>query len=186
MKSSLTPCAIASAAVVLAFAVAGCGGSDSGSSADSTGSTTAASQKNVRMTNAAWADYVAVRTEARTVNNKAIATFSTCRGLIFSSAPPEKVNACLGDSASSVVTTGKKTLHELDTFAADVAGECAKANETLAGNVKLYVASIQTVETSVSNGNVHGAEPHITNALEALKHTKTSSAAFDTACKPVA
>jgi hypothetical protein len=171
---------------VLAFAVSGCGGSSSSGTTTSAATTSTSAGQNERMTQAQWSEYIAVRDHARDVNNKAIATFKTCQQLVLSSAPADKVNACLGNSTASVVTEGKATLAELDKLGPQLSGACAQAHEQLAGNVKLYVASVQAVDTSLKQNNLSSGNPSLENALHALEQTRASSAAFDAACKPTA
>ena len=94
------------------------------------------------------------------------------------------MKACIGKSTSSVVTTGKQTLTELDKLTAETSGACAKASEDLTGYVKLYVASVQALETSMSQNTVPGAQS-IDQAVSALQHARASTPAFDAACKPL-
>jgi hypothetical protein len=169
--------------IAASLVLGGCG-SSSDANSETTTSTKAKSEQNVRLTPAAWNDFTAVREHARTVNNTAIATFRTCRSLIYSSASPEKVNACLGNSTATVVSTGKDTLKALEAQSKDIAGACADANTQLHGYVKVYVASIQAVQSAVDRGNVTAAQPHIDNALLALEHTRAANTKFETACKP--
>jgi hypothetical protein len=109
---------------------------------------------------------------------------SRCRDVAASATDLDKVKACIGKSTSSVVTTGKQTLTELDKLTAETSGACAKASEDLTGYVKLYVASVQALETSMSQNTVPGAQS-IDQAVSALQHARASTPAFDAACKPL-
>jgi hypothetical protein len=82
-----------------------------------------------------------------------------------------------------VVTTGKQTLTELDKVTADTSGACAKASQSLTGYVKLYVASVQALDTSMSQNTVPPTQS-IDQAVTALNHARASNAAFEAACKP--
>jgi hypothetical protein len=168
--------------IVFALVVAGCGGS----SGESSGSTTASAStggKNTRLSQASWNEYTAVAEKARTVNKAAIATFSRCRDVAVSAQDPDKVKACLGNSTTSVVTTGKQTLTELDKITSEATGACAKASEELTGYVKIYVASVDTVGTSVAQATLPSTAS-IDNASTALKHARATDTAFVAACKP--
>lgn len=171
--------------IVSALALAGCGGSSS-SSGETSGSTTASTStggKNTRLSQASWNEYTAVAVKARSVNNPAIATFSRCRSVAVSAQDPDKVKACLGNSTSSVVTTGKQTLTELDKITSEATGACAKASQQLTGYVKIYVASVETVQTSVAQETLPSTAS-IDNASTALKHARAANTAFVAACKP--
>jgi hypothetical protein len=164
--------------------LAGCGGSSSSESATTTApATSAGGGKNTRLTQAEWNEYLAVREKARTVNTAATATFSRCRKVAVSAQDSSKVEACIGKSTDSVVTTGKQTLTELDKVTADTSGACAKASQSLTGYVKLYVASVQALDTSMSQNTVPPTQS-IDQAVTALKHARASNAAFEAACKP--
>jgi len=164
-----------------ALVLSGCGGS---STPAVTPATTAAAAQNARLTEAQWASYVDERDKAREINAAATKTFAVCNQLILTSAPAEKVNACLGDSTASVVTAGKAVLVDLDALAGETSGACEAANVALAGYVKLYTASVQSLGVSVERGDLASGQTSIDNSREALKNTKAASAAFDSACKP--
>jgi hypothetical protein len=164
--------------------LAGCGGSSSSESTTTTApATSAGGGKNTRLTQAQWNEYVAVRDKARAVNTAATATFARCRKVAVSAQDPSKVEACIGKSTDSVVTTGKQTLTELDKVTADTSGACAKASQSLTGYVKLYVASVQALDTSMSQNTVPPTQS-IDQATTALGHARASNAAFEAACKP--
>jgi hypothetical protein len=171
--------------IVVALVLAGCGGSSSNNS-ESSGSTTESTStggKNTRLSQTSWNEFTAVRAKARTVNNTAIVTFSHCRMVIVSAQSPDEVQDCLGTSTSSVVKTGKETLTKLDELTADTSGACAKASEDLTGYVKLYVASVQALQTGIAQNKVPTTQS-IDQALTALKHARASDVAFVAACKP--
>jgi hypothetical protein len=177
-------------AFAAAFVLAGCGGSSGGESATTTAAATTAPSsagggggKNGRLSQAQWAEYSAVLANAQKVNRPAIATFSRCRRLIASNQNPEQVSACLGKSTSAVVTTGKQTLTELEKVTAGTSGACAKAGQQLTGNVKLYVATVQSIQTTVSQGKAPTTQS-IDMALSQLGRARASNAAFEAACKP--
>jgi hypothetical protein len=174
-----------------AFVLAGCGGSSNGESGTTTAAatTTAAPSsaggagKNGRLSQAQWAEYSAVVAKAQAVNRPAIATFARCRKLIVSAANSQKVQTCLGNSTSAVVTAGKQTLTELEKVTAGTSGACAKAGQQLTGYVKLYVASVQAIQTTVSQNSVPTTQS-IDQATSALGRARAANAAFQAACKP--
>jgi ABC-type Fe3+-hydroxamate transport system substrate-binding protein len=174
----------ASLPIVLSLLVlAGCGGSSSSESSTSTASATTAGGQNTRLSQAQWNEFKTVQDKARTVNTAAIATFSRCRSIVVSAKDSSKVEACIGKSTSAVVTTGKQTLSELDKLTANTSGACAKASEDLTGYVKLYVASVQALDTSMTQNTVPSTTS-IDQATTALKDARASNVAFQAACKP--
>jgi hypothetical protein len=175
-------------AFAAALVLAGCGGSSKNESAATTTTTAAttsptAGGKNGRLTPAQWAEYSAVIAKAQKVNRPAVATFSRCRKLIVSNQNAQQVSACLGKSTSAVVTTGKQTLTELEKVTAGTSGACAKAGQQLKGYVKLYVASVQAIQTAISQNSVLSTQS-IDQAVAALNHARAANVAFEAACKP--
>jgi hypothetical protein len=175
------------ACLACAVVPAGCGGSgnESGGGTTTTRSTTTAgSTGQGRLSPTSWATYTDVRDHARTVNTAAIKTFQKCRGLDFTSVSTEKIQSCLGDSTSSVVTEGQMVLKTLGGFEGEAGGACATALTQLEGNVHLYVASVNTLTSTVQRGSPAGAPAQIDSATTALAHSRASQAAFESACKP--
>ena len=178
-------------AFAAAFVLAGCGGSSNGESATTTAAATTAppsssggaAGKNGRLSQAQWAEYSAVVAKAQAVNRPAIATFSRCRKLVVSAQDPQKVKTCLGKSTGAVVTTGRETLTELEKVTAGTSGACAKAGQQLTGYVRLYVASVQAIQTTVSRNSVPTTQS-IDQATTALGRARAANAAFEAACKP--
>jgi hypothetical protein len=174
---------------LLAFAsvllLTSCGGSSTSGSTTTT-ATTAATGGGARLTASQWTTYETAVASAQTVNQKAIKTFTACRRLIDSQASAEKVKSCLGDSTDQVVTEGKALMATLATLAGTTGGACETANAHLTGNIKLYVASVQTLGNAVDQGTIPGASTAINSALTALTRSRAAGAAFEQACKPAA
>ena len=168
----------------LALVGSGCGGggSSSATTATSTAETTA-SGGSERLDQASWDTYVATRTSAQTVNQKAIKTFQKCKNLVLSSVSQEKVQTCMSTSAAEVVTEGKKIQAVLDGFSGQVTGACEDANTELNGMVTLYIATVNGIDTQVKNGNVPSSQT-LQSAAAQLGRTRAAGAAFDQACKP--
>jgi hypothetical protein len=154
-------CALAAGVLLLGVA---CGGSDD--EPDSAGTTvdTAAGGENRRLSDASWDEYVAARDRAQKVNTAATTTFAKCAKLA-PGADSDALDTCLGDSAASVVAEGESLLETLGGFEDEVGGACADALTKLDGYVKLYVASVNGVETAVDND-------------------QAARAPFEAACKP--
>jgi hypothetical protein len=185
-KGGMRGGAAAAAAVLLALA-AGCGGSGSSEGTTTTTAAQAPAQtQSARLSPASWAAYVQKRAKAQAVNNTAIKTFATCRHLIYSSVPAERIQACLGNSTSVVVRTGKSALATLNSLSDQTEGACAASVTQFAGHVKLYIASVQALGVAVSGDQPASEQSAIDNSLEALKGTKASRLAFERACRPVA
>jgi hypothetical protein len=171
------------AGLTLGLAVAGCGGSSESASTTTAAETTAAAGANTRLDQASWSTYVETRDSARAVNQKAIKTFQKCKNLVLSSVSQEKVQTCMSTSAASVVTEGKKVQAVLTDLSADVKGACADATTTLNGEVTLYIATVNGIDTQVKNGNVPSSQT-LQSAIAQLGRSRAAVAAFETACKP--
>jgi hypothetical protein len=175
---------VAVSALALVLALAACGGSDDGSDdAATTGAAeTTAAATNVRLDPASWNRYQETRKNARAVNEKAIKTFQSCRQLVLSSVPAEKVQACLGDSVDSVVAEGKHVMGVLDDLKV-AGGACADASDDLHGNVKLYTATVNGIGQSVEQGSVPTTD-EIESAMGLLTASRAAAAEYERACKP--
>jgi hypothetical protein len=171
----------------LALAVSACGGDGSSSATTATTATTAAettaSGGSERLDQASWDTYVATRTSAQAVNQKAIKTFRKCKSLVLSSVSQEKVQTCMSTSAADVVTEGRKVQAVLNGFSGQVTGACKDANTELNGMVTLYIATVNGIDTQVKNGNVPSSQT-LQSALAQLGRTQAAVAAFEQACKP--
>jgi hypothetical protein len=166
-----------------AVLLAGCGGSSSSGSSSSSSTTDTAASNEGRLSDAAWMTYTQVRARARQVNAAATKTFRTCSQLQLSQLPPEKIQACLGDSTSTVVEEGQKLLGVLDGFESEAAGECATALHNLQGTARLYVASVNTLGNTAQSRPT-GVAPQLDTAQQALTHARAAQVAFEAACSP--
>ncbi len=176
---------LAALALLASFA-AGCGGSDDGGGSAAATTQAATQAGNTRLSAAAWADYVALSAELASVNQAATKTFAVCRRLAApsSKADPDKVKACLAGTTDKVVATGKKAQPVLEEATAEAQGACATAATDLQGAVRLYLASVQALGSTVDSGNLPGSTTQIDNSQEALKNARSAQATFEQACKP--
>jgi hypothetical protein len=172
------------AAVVLVLVLPACGGDDDEASTAPV-TEAAAAPEDVRLEPAAWNEYVAVRDEARTVNEKAIERFRACRRLVFSNVPPQQVEDCLAGAAHNVVDEGEDVIAFLDGVAQDVGGACAGARTNLRGNVKIYIATVNQIALSIDRMNLPTTQM-VESSLGRLASTRAASNAFERACKPAA
>ena len=170
-----------------ALALAGCGGSSSssnGNSAAAPTTTAGAPATSERMDQATWARWGQIRTSAQTVNQKAIATFRKCKSLVLSNVSQQKVQACMSDSASSVVTEGRKVQAALADVSSSTTGACKTAATDLGGNVTLYIATVNGIDKAVTAGNVPSSQ-RLDSALAQLGRTRALVPPFEQACKPL-
>jgi hypothetical protein len=179
---------VLAALVVLTIGVAGCGGDDDDGAAEATpatpATTAAKAAPNERLDQESWDEYVAARDSAKEVNDKAVTTFRGCRNLLGTGADAEKVQTCLGDSASSVVDEGQKLRAVLGGFSTEVGGACADALEQLDGNVKLYISSVNAIALGIEHADLPTPQA-VGNSTAQLARTQAEAAKFDAACKPV-
>jgi hypothetical protein len=168
---------------VVGLVLAGCGGSDSGS--DTTAPTVTVPAANQRLSAASWDTYVASAAQAQKVNQAAIKTFSKCRDLIVRHMQSQQIQQCFGTTTSDIVTQGKKFLATLNGFDGEVAGACAKALTDYQGYVKLYLSSVNALDTGLESNSPPDAT-QVDQAKGALVRARAASTAFETACKPTA
>jgi hypothetical protein len=180
---SLVPAALAAA---LLLAAAGCGGGGDDSSSSSTESTTTSTTggpQNARLTQAQWSEYEQEKAQAQQVNQAGIKTFKKCRVLVDQGKPSEQVEACFGESTTSVVTEGQKLLTFIAEIGGTVNGACGQATANLHDQVKLYISSVNALGLSAGVGTVPPVQS-VDAAQAALVKAKADTAAFETACKP--
>lgn len=170
--------------------LAGCGGSDEDEAGQATTAPaeteTSTSAENTRLSAASWASYQAAAARAQKTNQAATAVFRRCADKIPSAPDGDAVTACMGGAAGRVVDEGKRLLDTLDGLAQEASGACAAALEDLAGNVKLYVSSVNGLETSIENDQTAGMQGQIDDSLEVLAQARAARAPVTAACKPVA
>ncbi len=177
----------AALAGALLLAAAGCGGSSNdestSSSTDSTTTSTSGTAQNARLTQAQWTEYEQEKATAQQVNQAAIKTFKKCRVLIDQQKPADQVQACFGESTTSVVTEGQKLLTFIAEIGGTVNGACGTATANLHNQVKLYISSVNALGLSAQGGTVPPIQS-VDEAQAALVRAKADTAAFETACKP--
>jgi hypothetical protein len=184
---------LAALAVLTAVAaLAGCGGSDDdGDEASTTTSVpaeteTATTAENTRLSAASWASFQTAAARAEKVNQSATAIFRRCSDKIPTAPNGDAVAACMGGATSTVVKEGTTLLQTLDGLEQETSGACAAALEDLAGYVKLYVSSVNGLDTSIENDQTAGMQGQIDDSLEVLARARAARAPVTAACKPVA
>jgi hypothetical protein len=170
-------------AAVVGLLLAGCGGSDN--EADTSPPTVTVPAANQRLSAASWDEYVAAGAQAQKVNQAAIKTFSKCRDLIVRNMQSQQIQQCFGTTTSDVVTQGKTFLTTLQGFEGQVAGACTKALTDYQGYVKLYLSSVNALDTGLDSSSPPDATS-VDQAQGALVRARAASKAFETACKPPA
>ena len=177
--------------LTFALALAGCGGSSNKSAENTTTATTATTAKsgggNQRLSASSWATYESTAAKAKTVNTAAIKTFRKCRTLASTGASSTELQSCLGDSMSSVVSEGQKVLTTLQGLESGVSGACASALNALGGYVKLYIASVNSLQSAIKGGGVGGQTGFTTqldNSQQVLVRARAAQAPVEAACKP--
>jgi len=180
---------LAAVAAVLVLAAAGCGGGGGESTSSSTESTsttttTTGGAQNARLTQAQWTQYEQEKASAQQINQAAIKTFQKCRVLIDQQKPAAQVEACFGDSTTSVVAEGQKLLTYLASIGPTVSGACGMAIGNLHNQIKLYISSVNALNLSAQGGTVPPIQS-VDTAQRALVAAKAATSAFETACKPV-
>lgn len=172
--------------------LAGCGGSDDDSDEASTTTSvpaeteTATTAENTRLSAASWATFQAAAARAQKVNQSATAVFRRCADKIPTATNGDAVASCMGGATGTVVQEGTSLLQTLDGLEQETSGACAAALADLAGNVKLYVSSVNGLNTSVENDQTAGMQGQIDDSLEVLAQARAARAPVTAACKPVA
>jgi hypothetical protein len=182
---------LAALAVLAAAALlAGCGGSDD----DEAGPTTSAPAEtetsttagDTRLSAASWASFQTAAARAQKTNQAATAVFRRCADEIPTAPNGDAVAACMGGAAGTVVAEGTRLLDTLDGFEQEASGACAAALDDLAGYTKLYVSSVNGLETSIENDQTAGMQGQIDDSLQVLAQARAARAPVTAACKPVA
>jgi hypothetical protein len=180
--------------LALALTLAGCGGSSNKGAENTTTATNAATTTtakseggNKRLSASSWATYESTAAKAKSVNTAAIGTFKKCRALASRGASSTELQSCLGDSMSNVVSEGQKVLTALQGLESEVSGACASALNALGGYAKLYIASVNSLQSSIKGGGVGGQTGFTTqldNSQAALVRARAAQPPTVAACKP--
>ena len=166
---------------ILALVAAGCGGSDDEGGGATTDTAPAA---NRTLSQASWDSYETEAKQAQSVNQKAIKTFSRCRDLIVRNMQSQQILDCFGNTTSQVVTEGQQFLATLGGLDGEAGGACAKALTNYEGYVKLYVSSVNALDTGTGGADSVPSAAQVDEAKGALARARTASTAFAAACKP--
>ena len=176
---------ICTALAALALVLAGCGGDDDeddGGAAATTGETVVLAGDGA-LDQAAWDEYVAVRDEARAVNDAAITTFRRCRELLDTDVPPAQVEECMGTATADVVEEGREVMAFLDGLSVEAGTACADATTQLSGNVKLYTSAVNAIHLTVEESRLPSSQD-VDAAQQVLIASRKAAAEFERACAP--
>lgn len=171
--------------------LAGCGGSDDDDESAPTTSAPAETETsttagNTRLSAASWASFQTAAARAQKTNQAATAVFRRCADKVPTTQAGDAVATCMGGAATTVVDEGTRLLQALDGLEQEASGACAAALADLSGNVKLYVSSVNGLETSIENDQTAGMQGQIDDSLQVLAQARAARAPVTAACKPVA
>ncbi len=174
--------------LAVALAVTGCGSSDDAATETAaTAGTSAGSGAAQRLSPQSWSNYVVARTKAKAVNTAALHRWAKCRAVASAGAPSARVQACLGNSMSTVVSAGEDMRATLQRLESDVSGRCGTKLDDLSGMIKLYIASVNAGQTALEGGGVGdqtGFDDDLDNSRQALVRARAQEPPFEAACKP--
>jgi len=166
------------AAFVLAVLVAGCGGSDS----ETTATDTSASVQNERLTSEQWTTYEAAAEPFKAANTEMLKKFDTCPR---SGTGDTTVFAkCLGDSLTTVEAATRELTSTLAGFNGTVSGTCATSLAAYTNYTTPYLASITSMQSAIDSENASAFTNAYSNAQTAAKGGKEERTAFETDCAP--
>jgi hypothetical protein len=170
-------------AAIAALGLAACGGDDDDEAAAPTAADTAMLAADGPLDQESWDEYLAVRDEARAVNDEAVTTFRRCRDLLGTDVPETEVEECLGASVADVVDEGEQVLALLDGFEDEVGGACAGARTNLHGTVKLYVSSVNAIGLDLERSSLP-TDNDVDSAVRTLGAARAAQTVFEEECMP--
>jgi len=169
---------IVAAAFALAVLAAGCGGSDSGSTATETSS----SAQNERLTTEQWATYEAAAEPFKAANAEMLKRYAACPR---SGTGDTTVFAkCLGDSLTTVEAATRELTSTLAGFNGTVSGTCATSLAAYNNYTTPYLASITSMQSAIDTENVAAFTNAYASAETVAKGGKEERAAFEANCAP--
>ncbi|HEU5211886.1 MAG TPA: hypothetical protein VFU10_03885 [Gaiellaceae bacterium] len=185
-------CAAMAGALVLA-AVA-CGGSSSSSDTTSTTTTTTEAMTTAssggggaggKLSASEWAALQQSAAQARSVNQKAIATFQKCRKLIAQqNYTNSSIQNCFGTTTTDVVHAGQALNADLATAQKSASGACAEALGRTQSQVTLYISSVNALGLGAQNVSQVPTTDDIDSTLAQLKQAQTTAKTIAPACAP--
>lgn len=171
---------VAAMAFVLAGLAAGCGGSDS----HSTATDTTASGGNERLTAEQWATYEAAAEPFAAANAAVVKKFDSCPR---SGTGDTTVFAkCLGDTLTTLEAATREVGTTLAGLNGTVTGTCATSLAAYTTYTTPYLASITSMQEAIDSENAAAYTNSYSNAQTAAKGGKEERTAFETDCVPAA
>jgi hypothetical protein len=169
---------VAAMAFVLAGLAAGCGGSDSGSTATDT----AAAGGNERLTAEQWSTYQAAAEPFAAANAAVVKKFAACPK---SGTGDTTVFAkCLGDTLTTLAAATRELTTTLAGLNGTVTGACATSLAAYTSYTTPYLASITSMQEAIDSANVAAFTSAYSNAQTSAKSGKQERTAFETDCAP--
>ena len=168
------------AALSAAILVAGCSGSDS----DGSGETTTTTEANERLTTAQWDDYQASGAALKKANVTATATLKKCSATTEFQNSAE-LQACVGDDFSELATAASATYTTVKGFQGTVSGACADALAALLNNLGTFQASAAEMQTTIESSTLAGYPAASQNLEIALTSGQSEVENFEKDCAPV-
>ena len=186
-------CAAMAGALVLV--VAACGGSSSSSDTTSTTTTTTEPTTTAmagggggaggKLSASEWASLQQSAAQARSVNQKAIATFQKCRKLIAQqNYTNSSIQNCFGTTTTDVVHAGQALNADLATAQKSASGACAEALGRTQSQVTLYISSVNALGLGAQNVSQVPTTDDIDSTLAQLKQAQTTAKTIAPACAP--
>lgn len=169
---------VVAAASVLAVLAAGCGGSDS----ESTATDTSSSAQNARLTDEQWSDYEAVAEPFTAANTEMLKKFAACPK--SGTGDTTVFATCLGDSLTTVEAATRDLTSTLAGFNGTVSGTCATSLAAYNNYTTPYLASITSMQSAIETENAAAFNNAYSNAETVAKGGKEERTAFQTDCAP--
>ena len=178
---------------VLVLAAAACGGSSSSSDTTSTTTTTESTTTTSsgggggaggKLSAASWSALQADAAAARSVNQKAIATFKKCRKEVAAGGyNNQQIATCFGTQTTAVVQAGQKLNADLAKYQQEAGGACAAALGKTQSQVTLYISSVNAIGLTVKQGQIPTTDD-IDSTTAQLGQAQATAKTIAPACAP--
>jgi hypothetical protein len=169
---------VAATAFVLVGLAAGCGGSDSGSTATDT----AATATNERLTAEQWSAYQAAAEPFAAANAAALKKFDTCPK--SGTGDTTVLAKCLGDTLTTLEAATRELTTTLAGLNGTVTGACATSLASYTSYTTPYLASVTSLQAAIDSENAAAFPNAYSNTQTAAKSGKQERTAFETDCAP--
>ena len=169
------------ALLFLAAFAAGCGGSDSAGSGETTTATTEGAE---RLTTAQWDEYQASSAALTKATASATKKLDACSD-IAGFQDTSQLQACVGDTFSVLSTAAGGMTSTLKSFDGTVSGPCAQALVDLLNYAGTYQASAEGMERTIESETLAGYPAASQNLKLAASAGKDQATTFEKDCAPV-